>query len=330
MPPLKSAFQGLTRSLSTTFKRGRKKVELDIHLPSPFVDFPDRVASSTRSPKRSIGKSFGSRRRRGRITFVTDSEGRRNLRLTRKKKVKSPDETITPNSPILLSRGTSWVTTSTAMSPEMSPKSLSPRSAHIPIPVLEMELETPSSTTVVNTPSPTPPIKEETPSQPACLLERLFPPHELERRPSSTKMPAPGRVYVFDVLSAESPTERTERRSSQPPLPPLVFRSRPWTRIGDDLVFLISHMPLVPRLFVPCRRHIRNEYHASTAQGVLLVLSMAVSVLGLASLCAALPAVAALGLLILLAETLQGPPTRKSSRPDVDSVPGAEREAWFL
>jgi len=196
-----------------------------------------------------------------------------------------------------------------------------------------------------------------------CLLERLYSPAAIERRPSRTKKPAPGGVYVFDVVSEESPqqpiapdkdADRNARLQKSAQRAPLAYRLSPWSRVVNDVIFLFSHLGCIPTLFVPCRRHgpsavpgpgaaesptamppstshCRGHMTDGTkTQLLLLVLSVVVTILGAGSLLACMPTVAALLLLVLLAEHIQGPTTRDSKRPDVKVVPGAEREAWFL
>jgi hypothetical protein len=236
-----------------------------------------------------------------------------------------------------------------------------------------------------------------------CLLERLFPPAEIERRPSRTRKPAPGRVYVFDVVSEESPVpfvpeknqsqdqsqnqnqnhdkdqtgqtlddkkDRTARLAKSAQRAPLSFRFSPWSRIMSDMSFLFSHLGSIPSMFVPCRRHGHGTGHgpsgtpcsspsgataigledansgspvppgttpcrghitdATLTQGMLFILSLGVTIMGIGSFLACMPTVAALLLLVLLAEHIQGATTRDSKRPDVELVPGVEKEAWFL
>jgi hypothetical protein len=149
-------------------------------------------------------------------------------------------------------------------------------------------------------------------------------------------------VYIFDVVSEEQPlptettTERTARLARSEQRAPLAYRVSPWKRVVSDVLYLFSHLGSIPSMFVPCRRHAPGEKchgHLNTAtltQAGLLLASCVVTLLGIGSLLACMPTVAALLLLVLLSEFVQGPTTRESKRPDVVPVPGSEREAWFL
>lgn len=366
----------------TTSSRRRRRLSVSIGEASCAI--PCRRPPAERKPQGILLKSFGHRRSPGpstpmrAIQYEVNGDSR--------------------------SRPTSWVT----VSPD-SP-TMRPASEHTSRPMVPLELAdaSESDTAIVTPTSVRTPESEHKelgdaapPSRPMspCLLERLCPPAALERKKSITKKPAPGRVYVFDVVSEEacltSPAQpsfaqvggfssppgsaagsllassgqgvgsgaadtvaaraaRTARLATSAQRAPLAFRTSPWMRVVMDVVFLFSHVALLPRMFVPCRRHSPTATKpptgnalssgcppgathcrghitdATLTQALLVVLSIVVTVLGFGSLVACMPTVLALLGLVLLAEVIQGPMTRESNRPDVENVAGADREAWFL
>lgn len=215
--------------------------------------------------------------------------------------------------------------------------------ASVPPPVAEVVAAT-------TTPATVPGVKATTAMRPSkSIMERLFPSEEMERRANAEKKaPAPGRVYVFDVMSEEEPAvpkdgkeplaktrdlpdshlarlQESERRA------PLEYRTSPWVLAGSSLVFFVTHLELVPRMFVGGRRtDVKGSSSAVLGQATMLAVSGVITILGTVSLLACVPTVAAVCLFAFVAERCQGPPTRVSDRPDVTNAPTADREAWFF